>query len=46
MKQREVHRIVVLDSTKKLTGVISIGDLSDADQKRAGETYKDVFKAA
>jgi CBS domain-containing protein len=46
MADKEVRRVLVLDRNKRLTGVISIGDLAKrADQQKTGETIKEIAEA-
>jgi CBS domain-containing protein len=48
MQQGEVRRILILNQDKKLTGVVSIGDLSHArgKEKLVGKTTRDITRAA
>jgi CBS domain-containing protein len=46
MRDKEVRRMIVVDSNKRLAGVISLGDLSQAKEKLAGQTTKDITSAA
>jgi CBS domain-containing protein len=46
MAGREIRRVLVLDSDKRLAGVISIGDLAKrGDQQQAGETIGSIAEA-
>lgn len=47
MAEREVRRVLVLDRTKKLVGVISIGDLAKRgeDEQKTHETIKEIVEA-
>ena len=46
MAQREIRRVLVMNRDKRLTGVISIGDLAKrSDQKKAGETIGTIAQA-
>jgi len=47
MAKKEVRRVLILNRDKRLTGVISIGDLSQArgEQLKAGETMKEISQA-
>lgn len=43
MKEKQVRRLVVLDRDKRLTGIVSLGDLAlEGGKKLAGETLKKV----
>lgn len=46
MQEKEVRRILILDKNKRLTGVISLGDISQAKEKLAGQTTKDITNDA
>ena len=47
MKERQIRRVLVLNRDKKLSGIVSLGDLSvDADRRQAGEVLKDVSEPA
>lgn len=48
MKSRKIRRLVVLNRDKRLSGMLSLGDLAvDADDERiCGETLKEVSKPA
>lgn len=46
MQEAEVRRVLVLDSSKRLSGIISLGDLSQVKEKLAGQTTKDITEAA
>ena len=48
MREHQVRRILVLDRNKRLTGIVSLGDLAvDAgDRKQAGDTVKAVSEPA
>jgi CBS domain-containing protein len=46
MADREVRRVVILDRSKRLAGVISIGDLAKGgEQTKAGEAIGDIAEA-
>jgi CBS domain-containing protein len=46
MSTKEIRRVLILDRNKRLTGVISIGDLARAgEQRMAGETIRDIAEA-
>ena len=46
MAQKEIRRVLVLDRNKRLTGVISIGDLAKrADEQKTGKTIKEIAEA-
>jgi CBS domain-containing protein len=43
MKEKQIRRVLVLNRDKKLSGIVSLGDLSvDADKRQAGDVLKDV----
>lgn len=47
MKEKQIRRLLVLNRDKKLSGIVSLGDLSvDADKRQAGEVLKDVSAPA
>ena len=46
MKDKEVRRILVLNRNKRLVGVVSIGDVSKAHETAAGNTLRDISRAA
>ena len=47
MKERQIRRLLVLNRDKKLSGIVSLGDLSvDADKRQAGDVLKDVSEPA
>ena len=48
MAEKEVRRLLVLNSEKRIVGVISIGDLAKArgEQQTAGEAIKEIAEAS
>jgi CBS domain-containing protein len=46
MKEKQVRRLVVLNSDKRLVGIVSLGDLAveTGDQKLAGQTLERVSR--
>jgi CBS domain-containing protein len=47
MKERQIRRVLVLNRDKKLSGIVSLGDLSvDANKRQAGDVLKDVSEPA
>jgi CBS domain-containing protein len=46
MKDKDVRRMLVLDKNKRLVGVVSLGDISKAQEETAAETLKDITEAA
>jgi CBS domain-containing protein len=42
MAEEQVRRIPVLDGARHLVGVVSLGDLSQAKAKRAGDALRDI----
>jgi CBS domain-containing protein len=46
MSRREVRRVLVLDRNKRLTGVISIGDLAKGgEEQKTGEAIREIAEA-
>ena len=46
MKEKKIRRVLILNSGKRLVGVISIGDLAKAGEAaKAGETTKNIAEA-
>jgi CBS domain-containing protein len=47
MKERQIRRLLVLNRDKKLSGIVSLGDLAvDADKRQAGDVLKEVSEPA
>ena len=46
MREKEVRRMLILNSEKRLVGVVSIGDVSKVEEKESGKTLKDITEAA
>jgi CBS domain-containing protein len=47
MQEKQIRRVLVLNRDKKLSGIVSLGDLSvDADKRQAGNVLKDVSEPA
>jgi CBS domain-containing protein len=46
MRDKDVRRILVLDESKRLVGVVSIGDISKVEEKVSGKTLRDISEAA
>jgi len=46
MREHEVRRILILDRSKRLVGVVSIGDISKVEEKVSGKTLRDIAEAA
>lgn len=46
MREKEVRRVLILSQDKRLTGVVSIGDISKVEEKESGKTLKDITEAA
>jgi CBS domain-containing protein len=47
MQHRQIRRVLVLNRDKKLSGIVSLGDLSvDANKRQAGDVLKDVSEPA
>ena len=46
MQQRQIRRILVLDSAKRLVGIVSLGDLATAgNDRRSGEVLETISAA-
>jgi CBS domain-containing protein len=48
MEARQIRRLPILNSTKRLVGVVSIGDIAvhGADREMAGETLQEISQPA
>jgi CBS domain-containing protein len=46
MREKEVRRMLILNSDKRLVGVVSLGDISKVEEKESGKTLKDITEAA
>lgn len=46
MRDKDVRRILILDKSKRLVGVVSIGDISKVEEKVSGKTLRDIAEAA
>jgi CBS domain-containing protein len=46
MREKEVRRMLILSKDKRLTGVVSIGDISKVEERESGKTLKDITEAA
>jgi CBS domain-containing protein len=46
MREKNVRRILILDRSKRLVGVVSIGDVSKVEEKVSGKTLRDIAEAA
>jgi len=46
MREKDVRRILILDKTKRLVGVVSIGDVAKVEEKVSGKTLRDITEAA
>jgi CBS domain-containing protein len=47
MQHRQIRRVLVLNRDKKLSGIVSLGDLAvDASKRQAGDVLKDVSEPA
>jgi CBS domain-containing protein len=44
MAENQVRRLPVVNRAKRLVGVVSLGDLSQTAQKRAGDTLKEISR--
>jgi CBS domain-containing protein len=46
MREKDVRRILIMDESKRLVGVVSIGDISKVEEKVSGKTLHDITDAA
>src|SRR5262245_37792011 len=46
MSDKDVRRILILDKTKRLVGIVSIGDISKVEEKVSGKTLHDITATA
>jgi CBS domain-containing protein len=46
MREKEVRRMLILNASKRLVGVVSLGDISKVEEKESGKTLKDITEAA
>src|SRR5262245_31924973 len=46
MREKDVRRMLILNEEKRLTGVVSLGDLSKVEERESGKTLKDITEAA
>jgi len=46
MRDKGVRRMLILNESKRLVGVVSIGDISKVEEKESGKTLKDIAEAA
>ena len=46
MKEKEVKRLLILNRSKRLVGVVSLGDLSKVHEEAAGDALRDISDAA
>jgi CBS domain-containing protein len=46
MRDKDVRRMIILNKSKRLVGVASIGDISKVEEKETGKTLKDITEAA
>lgn len=46
MRDKDVRRMLILNSSKRLVGVVSIGDISKVEEKVSGKTLHDISEAA
>ena len=45
MGEQQIRRLPVVDREKRLVGVVSLGDLSQAAKKKAGEALKEISQS-
>jgi CBS domain-containing protein len=46
MRDKEVRRMLILNESKRLVGVVSIGDISKVEEKVTGKVLHDITDAA
>lgn len=47
MKEHQIRRVLVLNASKRLVGILSLGDLAiEGDERRAGDTLESVSEPA
>jgi CBS domain-containing protein len=46
MREREVRRLLILNRDKRLVGVVSLGDISQVEEKASGQTLHNITEAA
>jgi CBS domain-containing protein len=46
MRDKEVRRMLILNESKRLVGVVSIGDIAKVEEKESGKTLRDIAEAA
>lgn len=46
MREKEVRRMLILNSDKRLVGVVSLGDISKVEEKESGKALKGITDAA
>jgi len=46
MRDKGVRRMLLLSQDKRLTGVVSIGDISKIEERESGKTLKNIAEAA
>jgi CBS domain-containing protein len=46
MREKEVRRMLILNSDKRLVGVVSLGDIAKVEEKESGKTLKGITDAA
>ncbi|HYR82553.1 MAG TPA: CBS domain-containing protein [Terriglobia bacterium] len=46
MREKEVRRMLILNRDKRLVGVVSIGDVSQVEEKVSGQTLHEITEVA
>ena len=46
MREKDIRRVLILDRSRRLVGVVSIGDISKVEEKVSGKTLRDIAEAA
>jgi len=46
MRDKEVRRMLILNESKRLVGVVSIGDIAKVEEKESGKALRDIAEAA
>jgi hypothetical protein len=46
MRDKDVRRMLILNESKRLVGVVSIGDIAKVEESESARTLKDIAEAA
>jgi hypothetical protein len=46
MQDKDIRRMLILNRSKRLVSVVSIGDISKVEEKVGGKTLRDIAEAA